>query len=145
MTFLLAITVCMIYFNVCLSRESTTASLSASLPLDSWIFLVCAKLSTQVDRIFIPNCALHKYHHLLSLYHKSLYNLHLSFKMSFLSSSCFYFTNKKKLIHRILSERKLEREYFDSLNRTFFSFSNCNSTEANLLNVVQCVLINHLF
>jgi len=146
MTFLLAITVCMIYFNVYLSRESSTASLSASLPLDSWIFLVCAKLSTWIKRIFIPNRALHKYHHLLSLDHKSLYNLHLSFKKSFLSSSCLYFTDGKKLRHRIVSGRKLESEYFDSLNHTFFfPFSNCDSTEANLLNMVQCVLINHLF
>lgn len=96
-TFLLASTVCMIYFNTCLPGASRMPSVSVPLPLDFWIFLVYTKLSTWVARVSIPNCALHKCHHLLSLSQKSLYNLYVSFKMSFLSPNCLYSTDNKKL------------------------------------------------
>lgn len=97
MTSLLASDVHMIYFNVCLPRASRMPSLSVSLPLDFWIFLVCTKLSTWVARVYIPNCDLNKYHHLLPLDQKSPYNLRLSFKVSFLHPSCLYSTDGKNL------------------------------------------------
>lgn len=148
MTFLLASTVYMIYFNVCLPGASRMPFLSVSLPL-------IYEFSWRVQS-FPPGCQ-SIYTKLFSLWVSppfifgseiALQHL-LIFQNVFLKSQLFICCRWGKpgtSLTRPGSEREIGSECIDSLKHTCFFFPlMCPWIEANLLSVVQCTLLSKLF